>query len=66
MSSVNSVSGSGGLWQSLKSVFDDTSSKVKSDLKSGQTEARAVVQNKVNEIKDSGVSSLRHLIDTWV
>ena len=66
MSSVNSVSGSDGIWQSLKSVFNDTSSKVKSDLKSGQTEARAVVQAKVNEIKDSGVSSLRHLIDTWV
>lgn len=66
MSSVNSVSSSDGIWQSLKSVFNDTSSKVSSDLKSGQTEARAVVQAKVNEIKDSRVSSLRHLIDTWI
>lgn len=72
MSGVSSTSGTGGLWSSLKSIFSDTQSKVKADLKSGQTQARTQVQTASSEVKTSAaqvksdVSALRKLIDEWV
>lgn len=72
MSSVSSTSSSGSLWQSFKSIFDDTSSNVKSDLKNARASARATVQTAQTQVQASAQKvkddtwSLGKLIDEWV
>lgn len=72
MSSVSSVSSSGGLWQSFKSIFDDTSDSLKSDLQSARTSAQTTLNTAQDEIEASAQQvkddtwSLGKLIDEWI